>query len=73
MSNISELSLDNLPRLVASDATAAKVLDVCLDTIKVMVARGELERVILTSKKHVNATCLTPCSLKGSNGFSGDL
>ncbi len=45
--------LQNLPeRLAVSDKTAAKVLDVCPDTIKAMVARGELERVILTSKKH---------------------
>jgi hypothetical protein len=39
-------------RLVVSDKNAARALDVCVDTIKAMVERGELERVILTSKKH---------------------
>ena len=40
-------------RLVVSDKNAARSsLDVHPDTIKAMVARNELERVVLTKKKH---------------------
>ena len=39
-------------RLVVSDKNAARILDVHPDTIKAMVARNELERVVLTKKKH---------------------
>jgi len=42
----------DLPRLVVSQRTAAKALDVCTKTIENMVARGELERVNVTSRKY---------------------
>ena len=40
------------PRLAVSQKTAAEALDVCVDTIEAMVARGELERVKLTGRKY---------------------
>ena len=43
------------------------------DQLKGFGLRIRQGKTVLMSKKHVNATCLTPCSLKGSNGFSGDL
>ena len=46
-----EIMKPEVRRLVVSDKTAAEVLDVCPDTIKAMVGRGELERVVLTKKK----------------------
>jgi hypothetical protein len=41
-----------LPSLTVSQKRAAQILDVCVDTIENMVARGELERVRVTSRKY---------------------
>lgn len=46
----SELSSNNLPRLAVTQKQAARALGVCVDTIETLVARGELERVRLTSR-----------------------
>jgi transposase len=39
-------------RLTVSQKTAAKMLDVCVDTVEAMVARGQLERVRLSERKY---------------------
>ena len=38
--------------LVVSQKTAAEALDVCVDTIENMVARGKLDRVKVTSRTY---------------------
>ena len=43
-------------RLAVSQQTAAAMLDVCVDTLENMVARGELERSRITTRKY-GITC----------------
>ena len=47
-----DIQIPELPRLAVSQKTAAEMLDLCVDTIEAMAARGELERVRLTSRKY---------------------
>ena len=44
------LSDRDLPRLTVSQA--AKMLDVCTDTVEALAERGDLERVRISSRKY---------------------